>query len=258
MPKLTADAIRGMKSEGRRIAMLTAYDYPTAQFAESAGVDVILVGDSLGMVVLGFKTTRDITMDIMATHVGAARRGAPGTHIVGDLPVGSYPDPATAVGNARRLIDAGADSVKIEGALPDIVRAIRAEGIDVVGHVGVLPQTTGTKIRGRDPAEALAITDGARVLESAGCFAVVLENVVQGLGEQATASVGIPTIGIGAGPHTDGQVLIMHDILGMFPRFTPPFAKRYADLGDGAIYACRRYADEVRAGVWPDPEHSRD
>ena len=257
MPKSSVDTIRRMKSEGRKIVMLTAYDYPTAQFVEAAGVDMLLVGDTLGVVVLGFRSTREVTMEIMLTHVAAARRGAPETHLVADMPYRSYDTPESAVANARRFAEAGADSVKVEGAVLDAVRAIRKAGIEVMGHVGLLPQTaTNHKARGREAAEAAAIRRDARQLEEAGCFCIVLEHMPLSLGEQITADLAVPTIGIGAGPHCDGQVLVLHDMLGFFARFTPPFVKRYAELGHVAKEACQRYAEEVRAGAFPDLEHS--
>jgi len=257
MPGLSADALRQMKADGRRIAMLTGYDCPTAQFVEAAGADLLLVGDTLAMVVLGFRDTHAMTMDIMLVHVGAARRGAPNTHVIADMPIHSYDTPEQAVTNARRFIEAGADSVKVEGAIPEIIRALREAGVEAMGHVGLTPQTaTNTKARGRDPEEAAAIRQGARVLEQAGCYAVVLEHMPLGLAQQITADLAIPTIGIGAGPHCDGQVLVIHDLLGVFERFKPPFVKRYADLGKLAKDACRRYVDDVRAGAFPDLDHS--
>jgi 3-methyl-2-oxobutanoate hydroxymethyltransferase len=258
MLKRSVDDLKQMKVENRKIAMLTAYDYPTAKFVADAGADMILVGDSLGMVVLGFRDTREVTMDIMVTHVGAVRRGAPEIHIVGDMPIHSYDTPEAAAANAQRLVEAGADTVKMEGRVLDAVRAVRAQGIEVMGHVGVLPQSTGTKLRGRDPDDAQAIQDDARSLESCGCYAIVIENSVAGLGRQVSEVVDVPTIGIGAGPDTDGQVLIVHDVLGMFERFTPPFAKRYAELAVAAREACSAYVEDVRAGRFPDTEHTRE
>ena len=260
MAKASAEVIRRMKAEGRKIVMLTAYDYPTAQFVEEAGVDMLLVGDTLGVVVLGFESTREVTMDMMLTHVAAARRGAPNTHVVGDMPFRSYDTPELALANAKRFMDAGADSAKLEGAAVDAVEAIRATGIDVVGHVGLLPQTaTRYKPRGRTDEEATAIRRDARALEAAGCFAIVLEHMPLVLGRLITEELAIPTIGIGAGPHCDGQVLVLHDMLGIFDekaRFRPPFVKRFAEVGLAAKEGCRKYVEEVRAGAFPDLAHS--
>jgi 3-methyl-2-oxobutanoate hydroxymethyltransferase len=253
----SADKLRDMKRSGERIAVLTAYDYPTARFVEAGGVDALLVGDSLAVVVLGYKDTRQVTLDVMIHHTGAARRGAPNTHLIGDMPVHSYDTPEQAVESARRFRETGADSVKVEGAVFDVVRALRSEGIPVMGHVGVTPQTSGYRLRGRDAGEAQTILEEARGLESAGCYAVVLENVQQEVACEITCAVGIPTIGIGAGPRTDGQVLVIHDMLGLYGEYLPPFAKRFVELGVVATEACRTYVREVRAGHWPDEAHSR-
>jgi len=260
MAKASAEVIRRMKAEGRKIVMLTAYDCPSAQWVEDAGVDVLLVGDSLGVVVLGFESTRDVTMEVMLTHVAAARRGAPNTHLVADMPYRSYETPEIALTNARHFVDVGADSVKLEGAVLDAAEALRSAGIEVMGHVGLLPQTaTSYKARGRDDVEAEAIRRDAKSLERAGCFSIVLEHMPLGLGRTITENLTIPTIGIGAGPHCDGQVLVLHDMLGFFngkARFKPPFLKRYAEVGKVATEGCRKYVEEVRAGIYPDLAHS--
>lgn len=256
--KKTAEQFRTMKAAGEKIVMLTAYDYPTAQFVAAAGVDTILVGDSLGMVVLGFKTTHDVTMEIMLSHLGAVRRGAPNTHVIADMPFQSYANPTVAVENAQRFMEAGADAVKIEGRVVEEVEAIRDVGIHVLGHVGVLPQTTDSKLKGRDAAEAQQIFDDALALEAAGCFAVVLENMTVSLARKITDALRIPTIGIGAGPTTDGQVLVIHDVLGMFESFLPPFAKRFAELAPAARAGIAAYVADVRSGHFPDAAHSRD
>ena len=253
--KKSAQDIISMKNG--KIVMLTAYDFPTAQTAQDAGVDLILVGDSLGMVVLGFSSTRDVTMDMMLHHIAAVRRGADTTHVVGDLPYQSYDTPETAVENAKRMIEAGADSVKVEGRVTEQVRALRSEGIALMGHVGLTPQTaTSFKAKGRDEEEADRILSDAQVLEEAGCYSIVLEHMPLRLGKRITDACGIPTIGIGAGVYCDGQVLVYHDVMGMFEGFTPPFVKRYAEIGKASREACRRYCDEVRSGVFPDTQHS--
>ena len=254
----TVEQFRTMKAAGEKIAMLTAYDYPTAKFVADAGVDMVLVGDSLGMVVLGFKSTRDVTMEIMLTHVAAARRGAPNTHLVADMPYRSFDLPTDAVRNAQRFVEVGADAVKIEGRVIDQVRAIREAGIEVMGHVGVLPQTTDSKLKGRDPNEAERILEDAVALEAAGCYSIVLENLTISLARRISETLSVPTIGIGAGPHTDGQVLVIHDVLGMFETFLPPFAKRFAELAPAARAGCAAYVADVRAGRFPDSAHSRE
>lgn len=254
----TVEQLQHMKQSGEKIAMLTAYDYPTAQFVAEAGVDMILVGDSLGMVVLGFKTTRDVTMEIMLTHVAAARRGAPDTHLIADMPYRSFDTPVNAARNAQRFAEIGADAVKIEGCVIDEVRAIRDTGIEVMGHVGVLPQTTDSKLKGRDANEAQRIFDDALALKEAGCYSIVLENLTVSLARKITETLSIPTIGIGAGPQTDGQVLVIHDVLGMFENFLPPFAKRFAELAPAARAGCAAYVADVRANRFPDAAHSRE
>jgi len=260
--KHSSASLKDLKAHGTKITMLTAYDFPTAQFVEAAGVDIALVGDSLGNAVYGFRTTRDVTMELMLPHVAAVRRGAPNTHIVADMPFQSFDTPELAVANARRFVDVGADSVKIEGALTDVVEALRDAGIEVMGHVGLLPQTAKDfKARGRTQEEADAICAGARALERAGCFSLVLEHMPLGLAQRITEELSVPTIGIGAGPHCDGQVLVIHDMLGFFfpgGRFKPPFVKRYAAIGEIAVEACRRYAEEVRSGAFPDLAHSTE
>ena len=247
------------------MVMLTAYDFPGARLAAEAGVDVILVGDSLGMVVLGYDSTVPVTMDDMVHHTRAARRGAPDTLLVGDLPFMSYATPEQALANAARLMkEAGADSVKLEGGtdVVPIVEALVRAGVPVLGHIGLTPQTAsalgGYKLQGRDEAGARRLLDEASALERAGCWGIVLEMVPAPLARAITASVSIPTIGIGAGPHCDGQVLVFHDMVGLFSGFAPKFAKRYAEAGTLIRDAIARYAAEVRAGEFPDSAHSFD
>lgn len=259
---LSCASLRAMKAPSERITMLTAYDFPTAQIVEAAGIDMALVGDSLGNAVYGFRSTREVTMELMLPHVAAVKRGAPNTHVVADMPFGSFDTPELAAANALRFAEVGADSVKIEGALTEVVEAIRGVGVEVVGHVGLLPQTaTSFKARGRSEEEANAICGDALALERAGCFCVVLEHMSLGLGKRVTEELSIPTIGIGAGPHCDGQVLVIHDMLGFSgpaARRKPPFAKQYAGLGEIALAACRSYEEEVRAGLFPDSSHSTE
>jgi len=254
--KATVLELRGKK--GARLAMLTAYDFPTARLVAEAGVDLILVGDSLGMVVLGYDSTLPVTMDDMVHHTRAARRGAPQAFLIADMPFLSYGAPQQALDNAARLMkDAGADSVKLEGGeeVVPIVEALVRAGVPVLGHVGLTPQTAsalgGYKLQGKDEAAAKRILDGAIALERAGCWGVVLELVPAPLAKLVTERIGIPTIGIGAGADCDGQVLVFHDMVGMFSGFTPTFVKRYAEAGAAIRDAVARYASEVRDGSFP-------
>jgi len=253
------------RSKGGRMVMLTAYDFPSARLAQEGGVDVILVGDSLGMVVLGYDSTVPVTMDDMVHHTRAARRGAPGTFVVGDLPYLTYASAGQALENAARLMkEAGADSVKLEGGgeVVPVVDALVRAGVPVLGHIGLTPQTAsalgGFKLQGRDEAGARRLLEDASALERAGCWGVVLEMVPAPLARAITASISIPTIGIGAGPHCDGQVLVFHDMVGLYSGFAPKFAKRYADAGALIRDAIARYSAEVREGGFPDAAHSFD
>jgi 3-methyl-2-oxobutanoate hydroxymethyltransferase len=238
--------------------MLTAYDFPSARLVAEAGVDLILVGDSLGMVVLGYDSTLPVTVADMVHHTRAARRGAPEAFVIGDMPFLSYGTPEQALDTAARLMkEAGADSVKLEGGeeVQPIVEALVRAGVPVLGHVGLTPQTAsalgGYKLQGKDEAAAKRILDGALALERAGCWGVVLELVPAPLAKLITERIGIPTIGIGAGADCDGQVLVFHDVVGMFSGFTPTFVKRYAEAGTAIRDAVSRYAAEVHAGAFP-------
>lgn len=262
--RMTAPRARQMKWEGQRIVMVTAYDYPGAAAAEAAGVDMILVGDSLGMVVLGHETTLPVTMDDMVHHTRAVRRGAKQTMVVADLPFLSYHvSPEEAVRNAGRLVqEAGADAVKLEGGserLAEIRKIVDAQ-IPVMGHLGLTPQSVhhfgGFRVQGRDAAGARRILEDALRLEAAGCFAIVLEAVPAEVAAYVTERLTIPTIGIGAGPGCDGQVLVMHDLLGMSPRQGPKFVKRYADAYSLMVEGLSAYASEVRSGEFPAAEHT--
>lgn len=250
-------------SKGERLAMLTAYDFPTARLVAEAGVKLILVGDSLGMVVLGYDSTIPVTMDDMVHHAKAARRGAPDAFIVADMPFLSFATPQDAIANASRLLkDAGADSVKLEGGaeVVPVVEALVRAGVPVMGHVGLTPQTAsslgGYKLQGKDEAQARKIGEDAVALEAAGCWAVVLELVPGPLARLVTSRLRIPTIGIGAGPDCDGQVLVLHDMIGLFSGFTPTFVKRYAEVGAQIRKAVEGYAAEVRSGEFPSGGHS--
>jgi 3-methyl-2-oxobutanoate hydroxymethyltransferase len=238
--------------------MLTAYDFPSARLVAEAGVDLILVGDSLGMVVLGYDSTVPVTVDDMVHHTKATRRGAPEAFVIADMPFLSYATVDLALANAARLMkDALADSVKIEGGVEvvPIVEALVRAGVPVLGHVGLTPQTAsslgGYKLQGKDEAQARRIVDDAVALEAAGCWGVVLELVPAPLAKLITERLSIPTIGIGAGEHCDGQVLVFHDMVGLFSGFTPTFVKRYAEVGDAIRDAVSRYAAEVRSGAFP-------
>ncbi len=234
-------------SKGRRaLAMLTAYDYPTALALDGAGLDLILVGDSLGMVELGFESTRDVTLAMMCHHIAAARRGVSRTHLVGDLPADTYRTPAEALATARALVKAGADSVKLEGALIPQVRAILDGGIPMMGHVGLLPQTAERfRKHGVSSEEYAAILDSARALDDAGCYAIVIEAVVPGLAEEITAAVRTPTIGIAAGQGCDGQVLVSTDLIGQLPN-PPVFVTPKADVFGTVSAAAAAFVAEVR------------
>ncbi len=265
MGTLTAPSIRVRKVRdgADRLVMVTAYDAPSARIVNEAGADLILVGDSVAMVVLGYDDTLQVTVDDMAHHVAAVARTKPDAHIVGDLPWMSYHVSASeTVCNAARLIRAGAHSVKLEGGrkrLMMIERICDAE-IPVMGHIGLTPQSVhamgGFKVQGRKAEAVRRLVQAAKSLAHAGCYALVLEGVPVQVAEMVTAAVEIPTIGIGAGPHCDGQVLVYHDLLGFEQRLAPRFVRRYADLHDTATAAVRRFSDDVRSGSFPALEES--
>ncbi|MBW2975213.1 3-methyl-2-oxobutanoate hydroxymethyltransferase [Candidatus Woesearchaeota archaeon] len=239
-------SIRSMKGK-EPLTVLTCYTYPTAKILEESGTDIILVGDSLGNVVLGYNSTKDVTMDDMLRHTGAVRRGAKNSFIVSDMPFSSDKDEESAIKNAHLLLEAGADAVKVEGK-PDICKALTKNSIAVMGHIGHLPQTAKKPILHKDKGQLL---QQAHSLEKAGCFAVVLEMVQKDIAKEITASLSIPTIGIGAGPYCDGQVLVINDILGMYDDFKPVFAKRYASINDEIRKAVRQYNKEVKGREFP-------
>ena len=246
MSALAASEIRARKG-GRRLAMLTAYDHPTALALDACGLDILLVGDSLGEVELGYDSTRAVTLAMMAHHVRAVRNGATRTHICGDLPAGTYRTPQEAVATARELVRAGAGSVKLEGALIEQVAAILEAGIPAMGHVGLLPQTAESYTRqGRTPDEAERIAAEAQALDRIGCYAIVIEAVPAELAARITAEVSCPTIGIAAGPECDGQVLVSTDLIGQVPN-PPRFVKPKANVYAAVVKAGREFADEVRA-----------
>lgn len=252
--RVTAGSIARRKGKDP-FAVVTAYDAPSARCAEASGIDVLLVGDSVGMVVLGYDSTIHVTMDDMLHHVGAVSRGSSRAHIVGDLPFGSYQaSNADAVHAATRMIQAGAISVKLEGGAGSAGRidAIVAAGVPVMAHIGLMPQTAGLGPGYKRRNDREALLADARAVQQAGAYAVVLELVEADIAAEITRTIGIPTIGIGSGPECDSQVLVLHDLLGLYPE-SPPFAKRYAAIGEDTIEALRRFADEVRTRRFPPP-----
>lgn len=241
----------------RKIIMLTAYDYQMAKILDEAGIDIILVGDSLGMVVLGYKDTKSVTMEEMIHHTKAVARGAKKTPIVGDMPINSYNNVKDALKNAERFLEAGAHGVKIEGNKPEIIRALLDEGIPVMGHVGLLPQFADKyKVTGKEKEEAEKIFQDALAVDDLGVFSIVLECIPQSLAKRITGTVKAPTIGIGAGKYCDGQVLVINDMLGFDESFSPKFLKRYANLNRIIKEAVAKFKEEVLNGTYPDEEHS--
>jgi len=252
------------KSEGKKITMLTAYDYPFAKIVDEAGIDMILVGDSLAMVVQGKENTLPATMDEMVYHTSMVVRAVKNAMVIGDMPYLSYQvSVEDAVKNAGRFIkEAGAHGVKVEGGsevIPQIKAMTKAE-IPVLGHIGLTPQAIlrmgGFKVQGRTEEQKKRLIEDALSLEDAGAFAIVLEAIPMDLAKEITEKLSIPTIGIGAGPYCDGQVLVLHDILGLFERFTPRFVKRYTNLKDLSLQAIRQYKEEVEKGLFPSEEQS--
>ena len=256
--------LKAMKKRGEKIVMLTAYDYPSARLVEEAGVPLILVGDSLGMVVLGYDSTIPVTMEEMLHHVKAVVRGSRRAHVVADMPFMSYQaSPQVALHNAGRMLkEGGAQSVKLEGGLrvAETVRLLVEAGIPVMGHIGLTPQSInqfgGYKVQGKTPAAAVKLINDAVALEQAGVYAIVLETVPAQLAKAITERVSVPTIGIGAGPQCDGQVQVFHDMLGLFTDFVPKHAKRYANLAEAIGDAVREYAAEVKEGRFPTERES--
>ncbi|PKB78411.1 MAG: 3-methyl-2-oxobutanoate hydroxymethyltransferase [SAR202 cluster bacterium Io17-Chloro-G9] len=265
MAKVTARQITQMKAKGEKIPMLTAYDYTSARLADEAGVPLLLVGDSLGMVVLGYDSTIPVTMDDILHHLKAVCRGAQTAHVVGDLPFMTYHvDTAQALTNAGRLVqEGGAQSVKLEGGenVAEKVHAIVECGIPVMGHIGLTPQSAnalGYRVQGRGRLEAVQLLKDACALEEAGAYAVVLELVPAPLARLISQRLTIPTIGIGAGPHCDGQVQVLHDMMGLFTDFVPKHTKQYLRLADDIKGALGHYAQEVKEGSFPTAKESFD
>ena len=262
--RVSIPELQKMKDRGEKISMLTAYDYPTAQLLDAAGVDVLLIGDTLGMVILGYDSTVYVTLEDMIHHIKAVVRGADRALVIGDLPFGSYNEgPAQAIRSATRLIkEGGCTAVKLEGGIEmaSAVRAIVDAGVPVVGHVGLLPQSAtkvgGFKVQARTAEEALALVESGRALEKAGAFMVVIEAVPEPVGELLSQSLKVTVIGIGAGAGCDGQVLVTPDMLGFQSAMSPRYLKRYARLAETVEEAVRSYVSEVKAGAFPAGEHS--
>jgi 3-methyl-2-oxobutanoate hydroxymethyltransferase len=260
---VTVPRLAEMKRNGEPIVMVTAYDYPSAQVVEEAGVDVVLVGDTAAMVVLGYDATTPVGMDEMTTMAAAVRRGLKTPLLIGDLPFGSYEaSNELAISSAQRYVkEAGCDAVKLErgGASVDRARAIIRSGISVMGHVGLTPQTAsalgGFKTQGKTAEAAAKLAEDALALQSVGCFAIVFEAVPAAVTEALVEKLEVPVIGIGAGPATSGQVLVWHDLLGIYEGRAPKFVKRYAEMHRAMVDGVRTYAAEVRSGRFPDAEH---
>jgi 3-methyl-2-oxobutanoate hydroxymethyltransferase len=260
--KISVPQLREAPARGERLVMVTAYDYPQARSADAAGVDMVLVGDSVAMVVLGHADTLSVTMDEMLHHVKAVRRGLSRALLIADMPYGSFHlGPEQAVANALRFIkEGGASAVKIEGARIDIIEALVAAEVPVQAHLGLTPQSVhkfgGFKVQGRGAEARAALLEAARAVEVAGAFSVVLECIPSELAREVTDLLEIPTIGIGAGPACDGQVLVYHDLLGIEERIAPRFVRRYAEHGRAAREAIAAFAADVREGRFPAPEES--
>lgn len=262
--KVTIQGLMEMKARGQKFSMITAYDYPAAVLVDQSPIELILVGDSLGMTVLGYEATVPVTMEEMIHHIRPVVRGARNTFIVGDMPFGSYNESISqAVHNANRIMkEGGADCVKLEGGVnvAPAVKAMVDGGIPVMGHIGLTPQTAsmlgGFKVQGKDAESARRLLDDALAVEAAGAFSVVMECVPTPLAKLVSQRLRIPTIGIGAGLYCDAQVLVYHDLLGLFNRFTPKFVKQYVNLSPEITRALGEFAREVAGGSFPGPEHS--
>ena len=263
MKKVTIHTLMDKKKNKQPITWLTAYDYPMAQLEEKAGVDIILVGDSIGMTTFGYESTLPVTMDLMIPHTQAVRKGAPNVFLIGDMPYMTYQiSTEEAIRNAGRFMaECACDAIKLEGGreVLDTVKAMIRATIPVVGHLGLTPQSIamfgGFKAQGRDASTALRIIEDARALEEAGVFMILLEGIPPEVARVITERAKVPIVGIGAGPHVDGQCLIVHDMLGMFQAFTPKFVKRYANIGEQIVKALETFKEEVNKGEFPAPEH---
>ena len=247
------DKYREMKKCGEKVAALTAYDYPTARLLDESGIDIILVGDSVGMVVLGYEDTTQVTLEEMLHHTRAVARGVTRALLVADMPIHTYDTPEQAVATAKKFVEAGAQAVKLEGGVSRAaqIEAITRAGIPFMAHIGMLPQSVreegGYKVKGRTQSEVEALIADARAVEEAGAFSVVLEIVMAKIAEQITSEIGIPTIGIGSGEHCDGQILVTHDLIGLFPWFTPKFVSPEARVAEEIRKATRAFIERTRA-----------
>lgn len=264
MAKTTINDFMKKKAEGKKLCLITAYDYPFAKLADEAGMDALLVGDSLAMVVQGLENTLPVTMDEMIYHTKMVSRGTENAMVIGDMPYMSYQvSVEEAVRNAGRFIkEGGAQAIKMEGGTEvcDRIAAMARSEIPVMAHIGLTPQAIhrmgGYKVQGKDEAARTKLMDAAKAVEEAGAFTLVLEAIPMDLAKEITESISIPTIGIGAGPHCDGQILVLHDVIGLFDRFVPKFVKRYAELKDEAVVAIKKYREEVDSGEFPTEEQS--
>ncbi len=264
MPNTTVQDFLRMKSEGKKITMLTAYDYPFARILDEAGIDGVLVGDSLGMVVQGLENTLPVTMDEMIYHTRMVSRAVQNALVVGDMPFMSYQAGiGEAVRNAGRFLkEAGASAVKLEGGaeVAEQVRAMTKSDIPVMAHIGLTPQSVhrmgGYKVQGKTEEAARRLVEEAHIMEDAGAFSLLIEAIPMELAKRITSALTIPTIGIGAGPYCDGQVLVLHDVIGMFERFVPKFVKRYANIREEALRAVREYKEDVEKGMFPSEKES--
>ncbi|HCR38404.1 MAG TPA: 3-methyl-2-oxobutanoate hydroxymethyltransferase, partial [Synergistaceae bacterium] len=262
MAKVTIQQLQKMKEDGEKISMVTAYDFSQAVLVEKAGIEMILVGDSLAMTTLGHEGTTALTTDEMIAHIRPVVKGAPSPMVIGDLVFGSYNESISqAIHSSNRLIkEGGCDAVKLEGAHPDIIRAIVDAGIAVQGHLGLTPQTAvllgGFKVQGKGRDAALKLLDDAIRVEEAGAFSIVLECVPEELGRVMSKIVSVPVIGIGAGRFCDGQVLVLHDMLGLFDRFTPRFVKQYRQIGKEIVDAFMEFKADIKSGSFPSDEHA--
>ncbi len=264
MSKVTTQDFSRKKSDGRKITMLTAYDYPFARIVDEAGIDAILVGDSLGMVVQGLENTLPVTMDEMIYHTKLVSRAAKNAMVIGDMPFMSYQAGIDdSVMNAGRFLkEAGASAVKLEGGpeIADKIRALTRSNIPVMAHIGLTPQSIhrmgGYKVQGKTEESAQKLVEDALIIEDSGAFSLLLEAIPMDLAKEIAEKLSIPVIGIGAGPYCDGQVLVLHDVIGMFDRFVPKFVKRYANLKEEALNAIRTYREEIEKGIFPGEDQS--
>lgn len=261
--KMTVADFKKFKKEGKKFSFVTAYDYTTASIVDESDCNIILVGDSLGMIMLGYKGTESVTMEDMLHHIRPVVKGAPNTWVIGDMPFGSYVTPELAVHNAVRLIkETNCDCVKLEGGIEMLpqIKAIAGVGINIMGHIGLTPQTAsslgGFKVQGGTPESAAKLIKDAIELEKAGCFSIVLECVPSGVGQAVTAAVEIPILGIGAGPHVDCQVLVTQDLLGMYSDFKPKFVKQFAQVRKVMVDGLNDFHKETLDGSFPSPEFS--